>query len=369
MKFVIQSTIVGTCLLFSVMLFSVRVYANAVDITLSHYSKATYLASQGQYLQAAEQWHRLTVAFLSAEATLGRKKMWQHAGLSEALAAMSADRANDAVAYQYWADSTRYLMTGGADWSQMQKQLHRRYEQMNTMLATQLQVTDLAASIDSEWQQDLTTLQIWRDKLEVFQFRQPRLGLKDKTISQRDTNQFPPAQPIPALRHPPRGKKLSGLRTNHGGEQHITPSEVAENELELELDSPNIAPLSDTSISGVAVEAEKTLKGEKTALPEGNSPLPEDDANNNVITPSQSGNVARQLVVKEAQVKVEASPTMSKGIIVRPSQSTQPIATSPVSAPSSSLSHIAPDATQVNQTDAGVRIAPIEQYDFTEESM
>lgn len=125
-------------------LMPLRGNASAVDVELNYYTKANHLVNAGRYQQASEQWHRLTILFLSSEAKLGRKRMWQFAGLSEALAAISADKANDAMAYQYWADSTRYLMTGGTNWKQMRKKLHRRYEHANTLLSTQLQVADLA---------------------------------------------------------------------------------------------------------------------------------------------------------------------------------------------------------------------------------
>ncbi|GHA51894.1 hypothetical protein GCM10007086_27280 [Photobacterium aphoticum] len=172
------------------------------------------MVSQGRYTQAAEQWHRLSLAFLSAESQLGRKKMWQYAGTAEALAAMAADKANDAMAYQYWADSTRYLMTGGTDWLQMRKKLHRRFEQANTLLSTQLQVADVASSVDLEWQQTLSQLQVWDEKLTVFSFAAPKLGMEDMRQQAAASLKTQPVKPRYIRPSPsPTGKKLSGINT------------------------------------------------------------------------------------------------------------------------------------------------------------
>ncbi|MEH6531691.1 MAG: hypothetical protein V7735_10210 [Photobacterium frigidiphilum] len=192
------------------------------DVELSLYSKATYLVSQGKYKQASEQWHQLTIIILSSEAKLGRKKMWQYAGLSEALAAISADKNNNAEAYQYWADSTRYLMTGGINWEKMRKNLHRRYERSNTQLSSQLQINDLSAGIDEKWQQELTTLQVWDDKLSIFSFNAPKLGLQENV-----RKQVQPASAVmpQAIYQPPSatGKKLSGIKTQFNNEQNFRP--------------------------------------------------------------------------------------------------------------------------------------------------
>lgn len=201
------------------------VKAAVEDIELPPYSKATYLVSQGKYKQASEQWHQLTIIILSSEAKLGRKKMWQYAGLSEALAAISADKNNNAEAYQYWADSTRYLMTGGINWEKMRKNLHRRYERSNTQLSSQLQINDLSAGIDEKWQQELTMLQVWDDKLSIFSFNAPKLGLQENV-----SKQVKPALAVmpQAVYQPPSatGKKLSGIKTQFNHEKNIVPVDV-----------------------------------------------------------------------------------------------------------------------------------------------
>lgn len=159
------------------------VCARVVDINLSLYGKGTMLANSPREKQSAEYWHQLSNKIIASEARLGTQVMWQYAGLSEALAAIAANKRNDIKAYEYWSNSTRYLLTGGTEWPQMQKSLHRRYEQINTQLSSQLIAADIGISLDNQWQQELTILQVWDSKLGVFTFKGPKLGLKSKGSS------------------------------------------------------------------------------------------------------------------------------------------------------------------------------------------
>ncbi|MGF1693184.1 hypothetical protein [Photobacterium kagoshimensis] len=198
--------------------------ASAVDVDISLYSKATFLAKSGRYKQAAEQYHRLSILFLSSEAKLSRKKMWQYAGLAEGLAAIAADKSNSAKAYQYWADSMRYLMTGGTNWEQMKQKLHMRYEAANTQLSTQLQINDFAATLDDHWQNELDTLQAWDEKLDFFSFSSPKLGLVDR--SQAGSTTVHASQVKPKVMYQPpssSGKKLSGLNNSFSQSKQFTP--------------------------------------------------------------------------------------------------------------------------------------------------
>ncbi|OCH23521.1 hypothetical protein [Aliivibrio sp. 1S128] len=155
-------------------------FARVVDIELSIYSKGTMLANSPRERQSAEYWHQLSNKIIASESKLGSQAMWQYAGLSEALAAISANKRNDIKAYEYWSNSTRYLLTGGTEWPQIQKHLHRRYEQINTQLSTQLTSSDVGISLDNQWEQELTILQVWEEKLGLFTFKGPKLGLKSK---------------------------------------------------------------------------------------------------------------------------------------------------------------------------------------------
>lgn len=200
--------------------YPLSTYANTANFELKYYSKASYYLGQGKYKLAAKQWHQLSVVFLRSEAKLGNRKMWQYAGLAEALAAISADKANDVVAYQYWADSTRYLMTGGTNWPLVQKQLHQRFETTSTQLSAFMQVNDLAINDSDKWQQDLTMLQVWSDKLSVFTFTSPKLGLMGK----RNPNEV--ITPQSAVNYNGTfqpNKKLSGLGSATFRGNQITP--------------------------------------------------------------------------------------------------------------------------------------------------
>ncbi|MBC7002225.1 hypothetical protein BIZ37_06625 [Photobacterium sp. BZF1] len=284
----------------TLVLMPLQASASAVDVELNYYTKANHLVNAGRYKQASEQWHRLTILFLSSEAKLGRKRMWQFAGLSEALAAISADKANDAMAYQYWADSTRYLMTGGTNWKQMRKKLHRRYEHANTLLSTQLQVADLASSIDSEWENELAVLQSWDEKLSIFSFESPKLGLADRQVQATGVQ---PVAAIPAVNpvyQPPQGgKKLSGLNTSYSKEQHVIPTGV------------KIEPS----------QAEDTTKSHQEAAFESVDQEPQQDGvieledEKPIPIPTESS-VSRRFIVSDAEVKLQTAPVMSKGIVI-----------------------------------------------------
>ena len=281
--------------------------ASAVDVELNYYTKANHLVNAGRYKQASEQWHRLTILFLSSEAKLGRKRMWQFAGLSEALAAISADKANDAMAYQYWADSTRYLMTGGTNWKQMRKKLHRRYEHANTLLSTQLQVADLASSIDSEWENELAVLQSWDEKLSLFSFESPKLGLVDRQVQATSVQPVAVAPAVnPAYQPPQGGKKLSGLNTSYSKEQHVIPT-----------GAPTETANEDTGANGQPVPAFEQVGQQSQQLeaiePEGEKPVP---------VPTESS-VSRRIVVSDAEVKLQTAPVMRKGIVISGPASTK----------------------------------------------
>lgn len=200
--------------------YQVTAYAQPVNVELKYYSKANHYLGQGKYKLAAKQWHQLSLVFLRSEAKLGNRHMWQYAGLAEALAAMSAEKTNDVIAYQYWADSGRYLMTGGTNWPLVQKQLHQRFETTNTQLSAFMQVNDLTANDSDQWQQDLSILQVWNDKLAVFTFSSPKLGLSSKRHVTA-VNQQQPIVNYKGAFQP--NKKLSGLGAATFRGNQITP--------------------------------------------------------------------------------------------------------------------------------------------------
>ena len=65
-------------------------FARVVDIELSIYGKGTMLVNSPRDRQSADYWHQLSNKIMASESKLGAQKMWQYAGLSEALAAIAA---------------------------------------------------------------------------------------------------------------------------------------------------------------------------------------------------------------------------------------------------------------------------------------
>lgn len=222
------------------------VCARVVDINLSLYGKGTMLANSPREKQSAEYWHQLSNKIIASEAQLGAQAMWQYAGLSEALAAIAANKRNDIKAYEYWSNSTRYLLTGGTEWPQMQKRLHQRYEQINTQLSSQLIASDIGISLDNKWQQELTILQVWDSKLGVFTFKGPKLGLKSKGNS---TSLVSVPNAIPAKGYYSTRsintlgnsdkKKLTGLSSSFSRGKSFTPTVTTEKTEKIEEIKPS----------------------------------------------------------------------------------------------------------------------------------
>ncbi|MCW8344751.1 hypothetical protein MD535_01755 [Vibrio sp. ZSDZ65] len=203
-------------------------FANAAvqDVDLRIFSKPTLLAGNGRYKQAAEQYHRLSIQILASESKLGTEKMWQYAGLAEVLATVCANLDNDAKAYEYWANSVRYLLTGGTDWAQMQQYLHQQNEQANTQLLTQMQTIDVAGGYDQSWEQDAAVLQVWQEKLNLFVFSGPRAGMAVSPSALTIQPQVRrPASPVPAQVAPGQ-RKLNGLESNFSQSSSFVPTEV-----------------------------------------------------------------------------------------------------------------------------------------------
>ncbi|WP_299006542.1 hypothetical protein [uncultured Shewanella sp.] len=212
------------------------------ELDLSPYTKTNYLLSKGRYKQVSEHWDKLSIMFLANRHGLDQQTMWQSAGLAAALASIAADKNNDPIAYQYWADSTRYLLTGGTNWQQVQAHLHQRLETANTQLSVVLQVNDVTGGLDESLEKELSVLQAWDEKLNFFAFTAPKLGLKKYVEPSQD------AQPVTNVRQMNRTqshsqgqnsgqkKKLSGIDTNFSQTQSFitapTVTEIAGNETE-----------------------------------------------------------------------------------------------------------------------------------------
>lgn len=199
------------------LLFSHALHAQPQLISLKPFSKGNYLLAKDAYAKAAEHWQQLSVLLISNPQGLPPQEMWQNAGLAASLAAIAADKVGDPIAYQYWSDSTRYLLTGGTNWPQLRQQLHQRYETANTQLSVAMQVNDINGGIDATLDLELSVLQIWNDKLKLFEFNSPKLGLSrfdhPAATLPPSPNQTPINSQVPM---PPnhQQKKLSGIQTN-----------------------------------------------------------------------------------------------------------------------------------------------------------
>ncbi|MGF1724049.1 hypothetical protein [Photobacterium nomapromontoriensis] len=289
--------------------------AATIDIELAYFSKVNHLVNQGRYEQAAEQWHRLTIAFLSSEARLGQRHMWQYAGLSEALAAMAADKANKVSAYQYWADSTRYLMTGGTNWMLMKKKLHRRFELANTQLSSQLQIADVVASVDIQWQQELNILQVWNEKLAMFSFASPKLGMvEDRSFYTQDNITDESKRQGRRGQGSPYGKKLSGLKSDFSQEQQFVPNH---GEVSPVSDHHSSTTLPQTAVSSTEIIKATSVKDnlESTVISAAIEPLDFEEENVSVL-PSLSLEASAGLVPEHAEPEIMIG-ILPRGILDR----------------------------------------------------
>ncbi|MCK8046224.1 hypothetical protein MSG37_15170 [Shewanella sp. 1CM18E] len=240
------------------LLISLAAYALPQPLSLKPFSKGNYLVKKGAYDQAAAHWHQLSIQFMGNSQNLSPQQMWQGAGLAASLAAIAADKAQDPIAYQYWADSTRYLLTGGTNWSQLQQQLHQRFETANTQLSVAMQVNDINAGIDASLDLELSVLQVWDDKLAVFEFMSPRLGLnrleQNSDITAVVANPYS-AEQIQQNAQNSGEKKLSGLQTNVSQTPAFTIAPVlAEGTLTKPVEQENLPQQQTEQVNSSATE-------------------------------------------------------------------------------------------------------------------
>lgn len=232
--------------------------AEALNLELRPFSKGNYQLAKGRYPQAAAHWHQLSVLLLSNPQKVSQQQMWQSAGLAASLAAIAADKSEDPIAYQYWADSTRYLLTGGTNWSQVQQNLHQRLETANTQLSVAMQITDVTSGIDENLDIELTALQLWDEKLNLFAFTTPKLGLNryDAEIDNSVSLSVPSI--APNAQRQGTGKKLSGYDSNfsHSPSFTPTPSPTSIDATNAQAEQQPEALIINTSDAGIAASAQ-----------------------------------------------------------------------------------------------------------------
>lgn len=141
----------------------------------------TLILNKGRYAQAAESFHNQSNLVLTLERKLGTKLMWQVAGLSEGLAAISAEKNSDPVAYEYWANSVRYFLMSGSSWQEIQSMLHQEFEQSNSRLQASMVSNEGGVAVDTFWLELFSLVEVWQEMLNYFGYRQPSSDLAQKT--------------------------------------------------------------------------------------------------------------------------------------------------------------------------------------------
>ncbi len=143
----------------------------------------TLLLSQGRYIQAAEAYHVQANKALSLERQMGTEQMWLTAGLADALAAMSAEKAYDPVAYEYWANSVRYFLMAGSAWGELRSRHQLEYQKVSSLLSVSSSSNSSSGLVTASVSDQLalyTLVEIWQQRLDYFNYQAPDKGLAKK---------------------------------------------------------------------------------------------------------------------------------------------------------------------------------------------
>ncbi|QQX80030.1 hypothetical protein JK628_21515 [Shewanella sp. KX20019] len=287
-------------------------FAEALNLELRPFSKGNYLLAKGRYQQAAAHWHQLSAVLLSNPNKVSQQEMWQSAGLAASLAAIAADKAEDPVAYQYWSDSTRYLLTGGTNWSQIQQKLHQRLETANTQLSVAMQVSDVTSGIDENLDIELTALQLWQEKLNLFSFTTPKLGLNRYDLNINYNVDQPTQIYTPSTvqsQQPTSGKKLSGYDSNFSHSPSFTPTPQSTKTAEAQLEKAAENRVIDASDAALASAAQSQTKDSKSTA----VILPTEEANTTNLLGKGGINQAQEIKVESLQKRqIEPIPATAK---------------------------------------------------------
>ncbi|GAB2648506.1 hypothetical protein [Vibrio panuliri] len=157
----------------------------------------TLILGQGRYAQAADSFHAQSTQVLTLERKLGTKLMWQVAGLAEGLAAIAAEKNQDPMAYEYWANSVRYFLMSGSSWQALQTQLHQEYEQSNSRLQVSMSPGDSGVAVDNAWLELFSIVEVWQERLDYFYYRQPSADLATQVTQSQQALTGQESQPLP----------------------------------------------------------------------------------------------------------------------------------------------------------------------------
>ncbi len=253
----------------------------AIDLLVT----PTLLLGQGRYAQAADSFHAQSRFAMTLERKIGAKQMWQVAGLADGLAAIAAEKNNDPIAYEYWANSVRYFLMSGSSWEEVQRNLHTEYEQSNSRLQVNMPVGDSGVNIDNQWLELYSLVEVWQQRLAYFSYQKPSSNLATKTLQVSQSEQAQTAADGAQLKQysPNNALKLdSGFATK----QTFVPNKVAQQsnpKIQEMLDQKSVQP--------------KQKKSEPTVIahPLGSRPeIIEQDMKQQPITPQQSEQPLKQ---------------------------------------------------------------------------
>ncbi|MDA0148140.1 hypothetical protein [Vibrio sp. LaRot3] len=278
----------------------------------------TLLLGQGRYAQAAASFHLQSTIMLTLEKQLGVKTMWQAAGLAEGLAAIAAEKDQDPIAYEYWANSVRYFLMSGSNWESVQTDLHQEFEQANTRLQSNVSTGGAGAILNNHWLQLFTLVEVWQDKLNYFGYKAPSSELATTVIQSANNQTSEPQSSGTQLKQFSPKKQLQ-LDAGFKAKQTFDPS--------LTIAPKPQAAKTEQSAGDAQLKTSAPQKTQSNSAPQTKTPLIETERSTPVnpqpVKQSSSGS-ATSVPVTSKQPTSKA-PEVSSGLIIGPSQTESPV--------------------------------------------
>ena len=214
-------------------------------------STPTLMVSQGRYIQAANLMHQQANRALSMEPKLGTKQMWLTAGLADALAAIAAEKSQDPIAYEYWSNSVRYFLMGGSNWLEYKQQLQSEYNQFNARFSVATNSGDASGFMNDSWVQLSSLIDIWDQKLGVFNYDAPATGLIASPPPQVKGSNRPLAKGDQLKQYTPNGKLMLNNEFSNKPTFVVEPSPTSKStNSEVKAANPQTSNLSGASGEG-----------------------------------------------------------------------------------------------------------------------
>ncbi|WP_135382892.1 hypothetical protein [Vibrio tasmaniensis] len=214
-------------------------------------STPTLMVSQGRYIQAANLMHQQANRALSMEPKLGTKQMWLTAGLADALAAIAAEKSQDPIAYEYWSNSVRYFLMGGSNWLEYKQQLQSEYNQFNARFSVATNSGDASGFVNDSWVQLSSLIDIWDQKLGVFNYDAPATGLIASPLPPVKRSNKPLAKGDQLKQYTPNGKLMLNNEFSNKPTFVVEPSPTSKStNSEVKAANPQTSDLSGASGEG-----------------------------------------------------------------------------------------------------------------------